>query len=67
MVTVFAIAAKTVSNVAWFIMWVQAVELFPTTLRVTGANFAAIVANIVSSVAPYVILLVSSMFISIKI
>ena len=60
MVTVFAIAAKTVSNVAWFIMWVQAVELFPTTLRVTGANFAAIVANIVSSVAPYVILLVSS-------
>ena len=30
------IASKTASNVGWFIMWVQAIEIFPTPLRNTG-------------------------------
>ena len=30
------IASKTASNVGWFIMWVQAIEIFPTALRNTG-------------------------------
>ena len=29
-------ASKTASNVGWFIMWVQAIEIFPTPLRNTG-------------------------------
>jgi len=29
-------ASKTASNVGWFIMWVQAIEIFPTSLRNTG-------------------------------
>jgi len=56
-ITVLAITAKVVSNVGWFIMWVQCVELFPTTIRVTGSNFCALVANICTTPAPYVILL----------
>lgn len=59
-VTGLAITAKTFSNIGWFIMWVQAVEIFPTTLRVTGSNFAALVANILCTTAPYIILLVSN-------
>ena len=58
-ITVLAITAKVVSNVGWFIMWVQCVELFPTTIRVTGSNFCALVANICTTPAPYVILLVN--------
>ena len=57
-ITGLAIVAKTVSNVGWFIMWVQCVELFPTVVRVTGSNFAAMIANIICTSAPYVILLV---------
>ena len=58
LITGLAIVAKTVSNVGWFIMWVQCVELFPTVVRVTGSNFAAMMANIICTSAPYVILLV---------
>ncbi len=54
-----AIGAKVVSNVAWFIMWVQAVEIFPTCVRVSGMNFAAIVATVLTMCVPYVVLLVS--------
>lgn len=57
-ITVMAITAKTASNVGWFIMWVQCVELYPTSVRVTGSNLCALVANIVCSAAPYVIYLV---------
>ena len=57
-ITGLAIVAKTVSNVGWFIMWVQSVELFPTVVRVTGTNFGAMIANICCTAAPYVILLV---------
>ena len=59
-ITGLAITAKVVSNVGWFIMWVQCVELFPTTIRVTGSNFCALVANICTTPAPYVIMLVNS-------
>ena len=58
-ITVLAITAKVVSNVGWFIMWVQCVELFPTTIRVTGSNFCALAANICTTPAPYVILMVN--------
>lgn len=58
-VTGLAIVARTVGNVGWFVMWVQCVELFPTTVRVTGSNVASVVASILCTGAPYVILLVS--------
>ena len=56
-ITVLAFAAKVVSNICWFIMWVQCVELLPTSIRVTGSNVAALVSTIVSTSAPYVIYL----------
>ena len=59
-ITGLAITAKTINNIAWFIMWVQAIELYPTSLRVTGSNFAALVANIFSTFVPYVIQLVNN-------
>ena len=61
-ITGLAITAKSINNIAWFIMWVQAIELFPTTMRVTGSNFAALVANIVGTCIPYVIQLVINNF-----
>ena len=57
--TGLAICARTVGNVGWFIMWVQAVEIFPTCVRVSGMNLAAMTANSVTTAAPYVVLLVS--------
>ena len=54
-----AICARVTGNVGWFIMWVQAVEIFPTCVRVSGMNLAAMSANAVTTAAPYVVLLVS--------
>lgn len=59
LVTTLAIAAKTASNVGWFINYVQNVELFPTCARVSGMSFCATFAGIIGTSAPYVILLVS--------
>ena len=37
-VIILSILSKFASNVGWFIMWVQCVEVFPTPLRGTGMN-----------------------------
>jgi len=58
LVTTLAIAAKTCSNVGWFVNYMQNMELFPTTARVSGMNLTATVATIVGISAPYVLLLV---------
>merc|ERR1719278_1995107 len=48
-------ASKTASNVGWFIMWVQAIEIFPTPLRNTGLTVSAVVATLVCMTGPYVV------------
>ena len=60
-VTVLAICSKTVSNVGWFINYVQNMELFPTSARVSGMNFCVTVSTVVGTSAPYVILLVRAL------
>ena len=35
-VVVMSIVSKLASNVGWFIMWVQCIEVFPTPLRGSG-------------------------------
>merc|ERR550517_708763 len=49
------IASKTASNVGWFIMWVQAIEIFPTALRNTGLTVSAVVATLICMTGPYVV------------
>jgi len=49
------IASKVASNVGWFIMWVQCIELFPTPLRGTGMNVAVVVSTLVTMTGPYVV------------
>ena len=58
-ITALAICSKVMSSVSFFIMWVQAVEIYPTCIRVSGTNMAAMVGAIIVTAAPYVILLVS--------
>jgi hypothetical protein len=36
------------------------VEIFPTCVRVSGLNFAAMTANVVTTATPYVVLLVNN-------
>ena len=38
-VVVMSIVSKLASNVGWFIMWVQCIEVFPTPLRGSGKVF----------------------------
>ncbi len=58
MVTVLAMVAKTVSNVGWFCNYLQNMEIFPTTARMSGMNLTATFATIIGISAPYIILLV---------
>ena len=44
-VTGLAITARLSSNVGWYVMWVQAIEIIPTNVRGTGANLASLIAN----------------------
>ncbi len=55
--TVLALMAKTSSNVGWFVNFLQNMEIFPTTVRMTGMNIATTCAIAFDSLAPYVILL----------
>ena len=56
-ITNLAITAKVVSNLGLFTMCFQCVESFSTTIRVIDSNFCALVANICTTPAPYVILM----------
>ncbi len=58
-VTILALCAKTASNVGWFVNYLQNMEIFPTTARVTGMNITANCATAIGIAAPYVVLLVS--------
>ncbi len=57
-VTGLAIAAKTVSNVGWFVNYVQTMELYPTCARVSGMNFCTIVSTAIGIFTPHVVYLV---------
>jgi len=49
------IISKVASNVGWFIMWVQCVEIFPTSLRSTGITIASVVAALGAMTGPFVV------------
>ena len=58
-IIILTLVSKLASNVAWFIMWVQAMEIFPTPLRNTCLTIAATVAAIFTMVGPFVVDLVN--------
>ena len=58
LVTVLAVSSKTLSNVAWFINYVQTMELFPTKARVSGMNICATASTLAGMAAPYLVYLV---------
>ena len=60
-VIVLSILSKFASNVGWFIMWVQCVEVFPTPLRGTGMNLCVMISTVVSMTGPFVVDLVGVM------
>eukprot|EP00095_Tigriopus_kingsejongensis_P011896 maker-scaffold111_size354240-snap-gene-0.15 protein:Tk11896 transcript:maker-scaffold111_size354240-snap-gene-0.15-mRNA-1 annotation:"solute carrier family 22 member 1" len=60
LVTLFAVTAKAVGNVGWFINYVQTMEIFPTCARVSGSNMSSSISLAFCTVAPYVILLGNS-------
>jgi len=54
-VIILSILSKFASNVGWFIMWVQCVEVFPTPLRGTGMNLCVMISTVVSMTGPFVV------------
>lgn len=62
-VVILTIFSKIASNVGWFIMWVQCVEVFPTPLRGTGMNVSVMVSTLVTMTGPYTVDLVKSDYI----
>jgi len=54
-VVVLSVFSKIASNVGWFIMWVQCIEVFPTPLRGTGMNVSVMVSTLVTMTGPYVV------------
>lgn len=54
-VVVMSIVSKLASNVGWFIMWVQCIEVFPTPLRGSGMNLCVMISTVVSMTGPFVV------------
>lgn len=52
---VLSVFGKIASNVGWFIMWVQCIEVFPTPLRGTGMNLCVMISTVVTMSGPYVV------------
>ena len=46
------------SNVSWYIMWVQTVEVFSTDVRGGAASFVGLVSSIAGLSVPYLTMLV---------
>ena len=57
LVLAVAMAAKTVSNVGWFINYVQTMECYPTCARVSGMNFCTVFSTVLSIFTPSVVFL----------
>merc|ERR1719187_691762 len=54
-VVILTIFSKIASNVGWFIMWVQCIEVFPTPLRGSGMNLCVMISTVVSMTGPFVV------------
>lgn len=54
-VVILSVFSKIASNVGWFIMWVQCIEVFPTPLRGTGMNVSVMISTLVTMTGPYVV------------
>jgi len=52
-VLVLSLLAKFFGNITWFIMWVQSIEAFPTSMRNTGINMSSSVSMLVGMTAPF--------------
>lgn len=50
-----SIISKLASNVGWFLMWVQCIEIFPTSLRSTGLTISATFASLICMTGPFVV------------
>jgi hypothetical protein len=59
-VTILAICTKTVSNVGWFLNYVQTMELYPTCARVSGMNFCTIISTAIGIWTPKIVSLVKN-------
>jgi OCT family organic cation transporter-like MFS transporter 4/5 len=50
-----SLTAKAISNISWFCMWVQCIEVFPTCVRNTGINISVVISTAISMTAPFTI------------
>uniref|UniRef100_A0A2M4BIK2 Putative synaptic vesicle transporter svop n=1 Tax=Anopheles marajoara TaxID=58244 RepID=A0A2M4BIK2_9DIPT len=56
-VTVLAIVVKFFVCVTYFALYLQSVEMYPTSLRQTGTSFGIIVSNVFGALGPYIVFL----------
>ena len=56
---IIILCSRLSSNVGWYVMWVQATEIIPTSVRGTGTNVAGLIAAAVTFAAPYITVIVS--------
>lgn len=59
-VTMLAIVVKFFVCITYFALYLQSVELYPTSLRQTGTSFGIIVSNVFGAVGPYIVYLGTS-------
>ena len=53
------ITGRIFSNIAWYVMWIQAMEILPTDVRGTGTNITGLIGACIGLSAPYITMLVS--------
>lgn len=55
---IFVSMIKLAISCSFYIVWLQAIETYPTCVRQTGTALGGMMANIFGILAPYVVLLV---------
>uniref|UniRef100_A0AAG5CX81 Major facilitator superfamily (MFS) profile domain-containing protein n=1 Tax=Anopheles atroparvus TaxID=41427 RepID=A0AAG5CX81_ANOAO len=56
-VTMLAIAVKFFVCITYFALYLQSVEMYPTSLRQTGTSFGIIMSNVFGALGPYIVFL----------
>lgn len=60
---VFVALIKLALTTSFYMVWLQAIEIYPTCVRQTGTSIGGTLANLIGIVGPYVTYLVSTIFV----
>lgn len=59
LIIIFVALIKLTLTTSFYMVWLQAIEIYPTCVRQTGTSVGGMMSNLVGIIGPYIVFLVS--------